>query len=97
MEQASDFLVRPMTRTELDLAVEWAAEEGWNPGLSDADCFYSTDPEGWSGRGISAGPAGLLAAQYGLAPVFETARMYCGPAPSLPLDQIYGITTFELG
>jgi GNAT superfamily N-acetyltransferase len=38
-----------------------------------------------------------LAKGYGLAPVFETARMYRGQAPSLPLDRIYGITTFELG
>jgi len=35
--------------------------------------------------------------RYGLAPSFETARMYRGPAPDLPLSRIYGITTFELG
>ena len=33
----------------------------------------------------------------GLSPVFETARMYKGPAPALPLDRIFGLTTFELG
>ncbi len=38
-----------------------------------------------------------LAARHGLQPVFETARMYAGPAPSLPLNQIYGVTSFELG
>ncbi len=38
-----------------------------------------------------------LAARYGLSPVFETARMYRGPAPDLPLDRTFGITTFELG
>jgi GNAT superfamily N-acetyltransferase len=38
-----------------------------------------------------------LALRYGLAPVFETARMYRGEAPRLPLSRIYGITTFELG
>ena len=38
-----------------------------------------------------------LAARYGLSPVFETARMYRGRAPDLPLPRIYGITTFELG
>ena len=41
--------------------------------------------------------AQLLAERHGLAPVFETARMYRGRAPDLPLDRIYGITTFELG
>jgi len=38
-----------------------------------------------------------LARRHGLAPVFETARMYRGPAPSLPLARIHGITSFELG
>ncbi len=38
-----------------------------------------------------------LAERYGMAQVFETARMYTGAAPDLPLDRIYGITSFELG
>jgi hypothetical protein len=38
-----------------------------------------------------------LAERHGLEPVFETARMYKGTAPDLPLDRIFGITTFELG
>jgi GNAT superfamily N-acetyltransferase len=42
--------------------------------------------------------AGLaLARKYGMTPVFETARMYTRPAPALPLERIFGITTFELG
>ena len=38
-----------------------------------------------------------MAQQAGMAPAFETARMYAGPTPDLPLAQIYGITSFELG
>jgi GNAT superfamily N-acetyltransferase len=38
-----------------------------------------------------------LAERLGLRPVFETARMYTGPAPALRTDRIFGITTFELG
>ncbi len=38
-----------------------------------------------------------LARRFGLEPVFETARMYRGAAPDLPLQRIFGITTFELG
>jgi GNAT superfamily N-acetyltransferase len=38
-----------------------------------------------------------LARRFGLEPVFETARMYRGPAPDLPLHRIFGITSFELG
>jgi len=39
----------------------------------------------------------LLAERYDLSPEFETFRMYKGPAPDLPLDQTFGISTFELG
>jgi hypothetical protein len=38
-----------------------------------------------------------MAKRYEMTPVFETARMYRGQAPSLPLQHIWGITTFELG
>jgi hypothetical protein len=38
-----------------------------------------------------------MAERLGLKPVFETARMYKGPAPDLPISRIFGITTFELG
>lgn len=41
--------------------------------------------------------ADSLALQAGLKPVFETARMYRGPDPKLPLQRIFGVTTFELG
>lgn len=27
--------------------LQWAAAEGWNPGLDDANAFYSADPEGF--------------------------------------------------
>jgi GNAT superfamily N-acetyltransferase len=38
---------RQASRSELDIAVEWAAAEGWNPGLDDADTFRATDPQGF--------------------------------------------------
>src|SRR5215213_112294 len=44
---SSDLVIRPASRGELDLALEWAAQEGWNPGLFDAECFYTADPEGF--------------------------------------------------
>lgn len=36
-----------MTRPEVDIAVEWAAKEGWNPGLHDADCYFTADTNGF--------------------------------------------------
>ena len=36
-----------MTRQEVHIAIDWAAKEGWNPGLFDAECFYQTDTGGF--------------------------------------------------
>lgn len=38
-----------------------------------------------------------LVKTYNATYVFECARMYLGKHPQLPVNQIYGITTFELG
>ena len=38
-----------------------------------------------------------VAESLGLEPTFETARMYTGPIPSLRLDRVFGVTSFELG
>lgn len=43
----TDFSIRAMTADEVALAVEWAAAEGWNPGLSDAPLFRAVDPDGF--------------------------------------------------
>ncbi|MGE4280686.1 MAG: GNAT family N-acetyltransferase [Magnetospirillum sp.] len=42
--------------------------------------------------------AGLkLAAKFGLSESFGCARLYYGPAPDLPLNGIFGVTSFEFG
>jgi len=38
-----------------------------------------------------------LAEAHAMRPVFETARMYRGPAPEIDLGRVFGVTTFELG
>src|ERR687885_877927 len=43
----TDLVIRAMSRRELDIAIDWAAREGWNPGLGDAACFHATDPDGF--------------------------------------------------
>ncbi|MBZ9784650.1 GNAT family N-acetyltransferase [Pseudomonas sp. REP124] len=42
---SNQLLIRNMTRAELDELVGWAAREGWNPGLHDAELFWAADPE----------------------------------------------------
>ncbi|MFP2770124.1 GNAT family N-acetyltransferase [Oceanisphaera sp. KMM 10153] len=47
MIQNNNYTIRTMTRPEIDIAIDWAAAEGWNPGLHDADCFHAADPHGF--------------------------------------------------
>jgi len=58
--------------------------------MGDAPEVYLDTPE-------PNAEAVAVAEAMGLAPVFETARMYTGPAPALDIARIYGVTTFELG
>jgi GNAT superfamily N-acetyltransferase len=44
---SDDFHIRSMGPAEIALAVDWAAAEGWNPGLADAGCFGCVDPAGF--------------------------------------------------
>ena len=39
--------LRTLQASELSLAVDWAAAEGWNPGLADAACFATVDAQGF--------------------------------------------------
>lgn len=45
----SDFVIRQLGYPELELAIDWAARESWNPGLNDGTCFFSADAEGFLG------------------------------------------------
>jgi len=62
MKQKQEFIVRAMGRSELDLAMNWAAQEGWNPGLNDASCFYPTDPGGFLIGVLHDRPIGCISA-----------------------------------
>jgi len=56
----SDFSIRTMRPDEIPLAVDWAAAEGWNPGLSDASCFASVDPDGFLVAELDGLPAATV-------------------------------------
>ena len=42
-----DLRIAPMGVAELGTALDWAAAEGWNPGLDDASAFLAADPRGF--------------------------------------------------
>ncbi|MCP8938265.1 GNAT family N-acetyltransferase [Alsobacter sp. SYSU M60028] len=56
----TDIAIATMTRADLDLALEWAAAEGWNPGLNDAALFHAVDPEGFLMARVDGEPAASI-------------------------------------
>lgn len=41
--------------------------------------------------------ATVLAERQGMKIVFETARMYRGINPDMPINRLFGVTSFEIG
>jgi len=46
----------------MELLIDWAAGEGWNPGLYDADCFFAADPRGFFVAELAEAPVGCISA-----------------------------------
>jgi GNAT superfamily N-acetyltransferase len=59
--QSTDGLrIRTMRPDEISIAVNWAAAEGWNPGLVDDACFAVADPDGFFIGEIDGVPAATV-------------------------------------
>jgi len=72
---AEELVIRNMTRAEVDRLVDWAAGEGWNPGLHDAELFWATDPEAFiaaelDGELIGGGAITSYGGEYGFMGFF---------------------------
>ncbi len=60
------YTIRTMAKQDINTAIDWAAAEGWNPGLHDAESFYATDPNGFFIGEIDGEPVSTLSAvKYG--------------------------------
>ena len=63
---SADRQIRALALAETKTLVDWAADEGWNPGLCDADAFHAADPQGFLGVFVDgAMAAGISAVAYG--------------------------------
>jgi GNAT superfamily N-acetyltransferase len=62
MSRLNDFQIRTMRREELAFAIDLAAREGWDPGLHDAECFFSADPGGFLIGELVGEPVGCISA-----------------------------------
>ena len=60
MTCANNLRIRVMRPEEIALASDWAAAEGWNPGLADAACFATVDPGGFLIGELDGAPAATI-------------------------------------
>lgn len=52
--------VRRMTLDDLGSVLDWAAAEGWNPGIDDAAAFFAADPQGFFLKLVDGRPAAAI-------------------------------------
>lgn len=58
--------IRTLALDQVETLVDWAAAEGWNPGLGDAAAFHAADPDGFIGAFVDGEMvAGISAVAYG--------------------------------
>ncbi len=85
-----NYTIRKLQSSEVAVAVEWAAQEGWNPGLNDAEAFFKADPEGFFGvelneEIIAVGSAVNYDAHYAFCGLYIVAPDYRGKGYGLAL------------
>lgn len=57
--------IRTLTPGEIATLLDWAADEGWNPGLNDTMAFHAADPRGFFGAFVDGTMvAGISAVAY---------------------------------
>lgn len=71
---AQKFSIQRMKPEEIQIAIDWAQKEGWNPGLHDASCFYQADPHGFF-LGVLNGTEPIAT---GAAVIYDDRFAFCG-------------------
>jgi len=82
-DMATKLEIRNMTYAEVEELVAWAASEGWNPGLHDAELFWATDPEAFiaaelDGEMIGGGAITTYNGEFGFMGLFIVRPEYRG-------------------
>ncbi|QBG37267.1 GNAT family N-acetyltransferase [Litorilituus sediminis] len=70
---SSKLNIRTMRQDEVAIAVDWAKQEGWNPGINDAELFYQADP-----NGFFVGEVDGEIVAVGIAVVYDDNFAFCG-------------------
>ena len=91
---APSFEVRVMSAHDLARALDWAAAEGWNPGLDDARAFQIADPQGFLVGVLDGKPASCISVvRYGAD--FGFLGFYI--APPATRGRGYGLGVWNAG
>jgi RimJ/RimL family protein N-acetyltransferase len=72
-EPQGEYHIGPMPFLEVEAAIDWAAGEGWNPGLGDAACFYAIDPNGFFLGVLEGRPIARVS-----MPIYDEQFAFCG-------------------
>ena len=57
------YIIREMTVADIrDVAIMWMKTAGWNPGLHDAETFFTADPNGFLGGELDGQPIACVRA-----------------------------------
>lgn len=91
-DQSGDYRIGRMSLPDVERAIDWAAGEGWNPGLSDAACFHAIDPNGFfkgeiDGRMIASGSAPIYDAQFAFIGLYVVEPAFRGMGYGLALTK----------
>ncbi|WDE08607.1 GNAT family N-acetyltransferase [Thalassomonas viridans] len=86
------FSIHTMNIKELELAIDWAKREGWNPGRRDAALFYQADPGGFfagkiNGQTIAVGSAVAYDETFAFCGLYIVAPEYRGKGYGLALTE----------
>jgi len=57
---SQSFTIKPASVEEFQTAIDWAASEGWNPGLEDLATFHNADPEGFLMGWVDGNPVSSI-------------------------------------
>jgi len=82
-DQSGDYRIGRMSLSDVEIAIDWAAKEGWNPGLNDAACFHAIDSHGFfkgelGGRMIASGSAPVYDAEFAFIGLYIVAPAFRG-------------------
>jgi GNAT superfamily N-acetyltransferase len=91
-DQSGGYRIGKMSLPDVEVAVDWAAAEGWNPGPNDAQCFYAIDPNGFfsgrlNGRMIAGGSAPVYDTDFAFVGLYIVAPAYRGKGYGLSLTE----------